>query len=194
MVKEWIEFESEIPKKGSIMESGLSGVEAMEGTGAISDGWGEAKFSEIRKQPASKFVKTQQRWCEKFIAESYSRANVNKESQKEYFNIVNNSINDNYHGPFDINDVVSWTKAVNLSDGTLQRKILSLMVCMGILSVHHVKIKTDKGKEKMKYVFVKEDKIIPCQNLVSGECKFDWKNGAVTDYFPKEYKEGNKEY
>ena len=190
MVKTWVPSEDEQPKgMRSILTSGLAGIEASERS--VPRQYENLPLSELREKPASQFVKTQQRWCNKFVAESYSYANIEKEKNKASFNIVLNAINNNSKGQlFDVNEVLSWigSDASNISDGTLQRKILSWMVCLGILQLNHIKVKDAKGKEKMKYGFIKNTEISPCPLLVSGKCTFDWKNAAVTDYFPPEYR------
>jgi hypothetical protein len=57
-----------------------------------------------------------------------------------------------------------------------------------MLEKRHIKL---KGKNKIKYSFVvkTEKENVKCPYLISGKCTFDWKDAAVTDYFPPEYEE-----
>lgn len=189
MVKTWIESEDEIRRTGSIIEAGLAGIEALEG---VPTRYEETPLSELRNYPPSKFVKTKQRWCVNFVAESYSYADVSKEKIKNSFIKVQEAIIKNAgNKPFDVKDVVTWVGATDLSDGMLQRKILSWMVCLGILRMNHILIKDKNGKDKPKYVFIQNTSISKCPQLSNGKCTFDWKNAAVTDYFPPEYRQSS---
>lgn len=168
--------------------AGISAVEDLEGSSL----WdlGEVPFKNIVEQPASRFVKTKQRWCERFVAESYGKnKNIEKGSKKPPFNIIKNALLQRNSKLFSTKDVVIWTDALDKTDGSLQNKVLSMMVCMGIIGLRHIKFKDKNRKEKFRYVFILKESEDKCPHLKNGKCEFDWDTGATTDYFPKEYKE-----
>jgi hypothetical protein len=190
MVKEWRDkpvsnsFES-------ITSSGLSGIEQTEGK--ISTDWDDKiTYGEMKKEPAGKYVKTLQRWCDRFVAESYSYyKDIEKEKIKSSFKIVEEKVR-GASKPFDVNDIINLVDGKNITDGSLQRRALNIFVCLGRLKNNITKIKDKAGKEKIKYVFVPTNKPI-CPNLLNKKCCFDWKGGAVTDFFPPEYKQDEEE-
>lgn len=194
MVKAWKEFESEeksdiMQSTGSIAAAGLAAIADV--SDKISQEWGNKTFSEIRENNPSKFVKTQQRWCDNFVAESYGkRKNITKPSAA--YNLVKEMIDSKEEKVFTLKDILKWLNAENISDGGLQRKALFTMVCQGKLEVKHQKVGNGKNL-KMRYVFVKTEGVPEkCRFLEEkGLCSFSWKSGAKTDYFPPEYKAGS---
>ena len=160
MVKVW--RKERINQGGNIASAGIEAINETEGT--VPSGWDEMPLGEAMKQPAEIFVQTMQRWCERGNAESYGKhKKIGKSEGKIPFTIIRDAI-DKINSPyFDVKDIIRETGAINKTDGSLQRKVLAAMVCLGYLKARHVKFKDEKRKERVKYVFVKlKDK---CQQL-----------------------------
>ncbi|MEJ2267539.1 MAG: hypothetical protein P8X70_00490 [Nanoarchaeota archaeon] len=188
MVKDWRFKEEAKPTTGSILEAGIGAIKESPGGEGYED-FDNMSYKELVKQPAGKFVKTKQRWCkERFVAESYGRGkNIEKISKKRAFLIIKKAIEEKNPQKFETIDIIKWTDALDKTDGIFQNRLLSSMVCLGFIENRNVPI-TKKGKKSFKHVFIKSNNGI-CPHLQNGKCKFDWKEGSVTDYFPEEYKE-----
>jgi len=186
MVKVWRKERKS--QSGNITSAGIEAINEAEG--AIPSGWDEMPLGEAMNQPAEKFVQTMQRWCERGNAESYGKhKRIDRSEGKIPFTIIRDAVDKIKSPYFDVRDIIRETGAIDKTDGALQRKVLAAMVCLGYLKARHVKFKGEKGKDKVKYVFVKLKEKCPCPTLISGKCGFDWEAGALTDYFPKEYEE-----
>ncbi|MCK5043574.1 hypothetical protein KAR52_01050 [Candidatus Pacearchaeota archaeon] len=187
MVKEWRKEEAK-STSGNILEAGIGGMLESPGGEGYPD---ELTFGEMKNQPASKYVTTKQRWCkDRFVAESYGKnKKIEEGANKMPFKIIQKAIEEHNPKSFSVNDIIKWTDATNKTDKGLQHKVLSLMICLGLIKNKHIKFKDKKGKEKFRKIFIVVKEQIKCPNLINGKCSFDWKTGAVTDYFPEEYKE-----
>ncbi len=181
MVKQWKNFDS--PSQ-SVVSAQLG---AMAEAGDFTTAIREMSMAEAFEQPASRFVKTVQRWCPKRVPESYGRGiNFNKVQLKPSFLFVKNAVSQNAETgvPFGLKEVLVWMDIVNKSNGVLQNQMLSPSVCCGILKKSVREIPGRKKKE-MKNMFVLNDKPFEkCPHLQSsGKCDFNWDTGAITEYF-----------
>lgn len=103
---------------------------------------------------------------------------------QEILNYINTDLKEKY---FTTTDILKHFNLLDISDGTIQRKILLVMVCQGILTK---KIKNLDSKETpFNYLFYLNKQIIPCKFLIINEkdtkgiCNFEWLDSQETNYF-----------
>lgn len=133
-----------------------------------------------------KFIESIEKWCDFNNAETIGHKNkLNKHFNNPKSRFLIDFIKENNLKCFDIKTLLKLMNAENYSDGSLQRKILSMLVCKGIVRKHIIEYKTKKGDIKPKLVYSYNEDITPCPYLINGKCTFDWKKARKTKYFSK---------
>jgi len=133
-------------------------------------------LSEMKKYPPSKFIVSKKRCCDYNNYESIMRSikNIPKIKEKLEFKKIY-EIFPHLPSKFVTKDVVKALNAEGLTDNDIQNKVLSYMVCMGMVNKDKVLSTTKKGKIKIKYHFTKKNGN-PCPYLKKS-CTFDWELG-----------------
>ena len=140
----------------------------------------------IKGQAPRAFVEKEERWCPFNNAET--AGNKTKLAQKlkriDIQNIIT-ILNQHQNIPFKIKDLINWQNANYLTDGSLQRKALSILACNGIIDKKLINYTNKQGKNS----FYFEYKFIPlgarkvCSYMINGKCNYVWKTARTTRYF-----------
>lgn len=145
--------------------------------------FGELPLKEAMKMSPRKFVEKQERWCDRNNSETarFTKDIRKIETEPSYkFHAINT-----YPFEFDIKSYIAHLDCGLVSDGSLQRKMLSVMVCNGTVKKEIIKYKDKKGKEKFKAVYIRvpENERKICPSLKDGRCSYNWKHAARTNFF-----------
>lgn len=164
----------------------------------------EMSFGDMKKMPVRQFVEICEKWCPNNNAEFCGRGKdfLNFKNKKA-LEVVLNKIK-SFKKEFSTRDIIKALNAEHLSDGSLQRRVLSYLVCKGILSKKKIEINKAGYKfKKPKYLFVVNKEPKECNKLklvkyksgrLKGKerliCNFDWINESEeTKYFDEQGEE-----
>jgi len=140
----------------------------------------------IKGKSPRAFVEKVEKWCPYINAETsgYKKRLIKKLNKIEVKKIID-ILEQNQNVQFTIKDLINWQNANYLTDGSLQRKVLGILVCNGIVKKEIIPYTNKKGDELFycKYKFIsREGKICPYINDKE-KCGFDWKIAEETRYF-----------
>ncbi|MDD5133495.1 MAG: hypothetical protein PHD81_04675 [Candidatus Nanoarchaeia archaeon] len=155
-------------------------------------------FGDMKSFPPRQFIEKYERWCPKSNAEYCGRGKnfLNFKNQKALESVL--KAIKKFKNEFTIRDIIRTLNAEHLTDGSLQRRVLSYLVCKGIINKKRIEInKKDEKLKKPKYLFtiVKEPKECEYLKLITftkgrlkGKqkltCTLDWTNESEeTRYF-----------
>ena len=147
----------------------------------------------IKGKPPRAFVDKAEKWCERNNAETVgNKKNVDKHLSKPPAKFLINFLQANHLKQFDRNQLLNALENVypntkNLTDGTLQNKILSLLVCKGIIKKDKIEFTNKKGEVKPKMIYSVNEFPQECPYLSSKKnCEYNWKVARTTKYFSQE--------
>jgi len=153
-------------------------------------------FNEMKDRSVRTFAKKVEVWCPFCNAETTSsRKNINYCSSKKSYKLILGVLDRiKPTNKFKIKDVLKWIGGEGITDGTLQRQVLSLMTCLGVVK----KIRVEFGKDgtalktfRYEFKYVPEEKRIACKFFVNTTnkrkpfCDFNWKKAEETEFFDK---------
>lgn len=104
-------------------------------------------------------------------------------SEIKSFQYLLNHIKENNLGGFTIKDLMNSMNITHLSDGGLQRKLLSVLVVLGYFTRYIEEFENKKGEKKIRYLFSKNSVVLPppCYDVVRDvHSVVEWKK---TTYF-----------
>jgi len=145
----------------------------------------------IKGKPPRAFVEKAEKWCPKNNAETVgNKKNINKHLTKPQAVFLIDFLEKNNLQKFDIKTLINKMDAWNFTDGSLQRRILSLLVCNGIIKKEMFEYTSKKGENKFKMVYSINENCIPCPYLnEKGNCGYVWKDARTTKFFTETDKE-----
>ena len=145
----------------------------------------------IKGKPPKAFVEKAEKWCPHNNAETVgSKRNINKHLSKPQTKFLIDFLKENNLQQFDIKTLINKLNAYNLTDGSLQRRILSIFVCNGTIKKHMIEFQNKKGDTKIKFVYSVNENPSPCSCLNGkGNCDYDWKTARLTKFFSEGAKE-----
>lgn len=113
-------------------------------------------ISEAMNEPVDNYVENVSKYCDycKNFNTVIPNGNLLKYMDKRFVKIVQEAINRIEEDIFTVNDLIDELGLKDLSDGDLQRKALTILVCNGYLKKTIKEIEV-KGKLKPKYIFEK---------------------------------------
>ncbi len=143
----------------------------------------------IKEKPPRAFVEKVERWCPYNNAETVgNKKKIDKHLLKPQAQFLIKFLQENNLQKFEIKTLINLMNAWNFTDGSLQRKILSLLVCKGIIKKQMIEYLNKKGNTKFKMIYSVNESPLPCPSLnEEGNCKYSWKNARTTKYFTKSY-------
>jgi hypothetical protein len=100
------------------------------------------------------------------------------------FRFLLQHIKDNNLQNFTIKDLIKSLNAQNLTDGNLQRKMLSVLVGLGYFKRINQEFENKKGKKTLRYLFVRQEpRIIPeCYDEITDKHKnVEWVRKTLFD-------------
>ena len=107
---------------------------------------------------------------------------LNKHISKFHFLLKH--IKDNNLQNFTIKDLIKSLNAQNLTDGNLQRKILSVLVGLGYFKRINQEFENKKGKKTLRYLFIRQEPIaVPeCYDIIKDKHKnVEWERKTIFD-------------
>jgi len=142
-------------------------------------------LKELRIFPPRAIVEKIEKWCPYNNSETTGyKKNINKHLSKNSSQFLLNFLIESDLKEFSIKNLISKLNANNLTDGSLQRVILSLLVCKGIIKKHKIEFSDKKGKLKFKMVYSVNENQIPCPYLnKKGRCIFNWRIARESRHF-----------
>ena len=156
--------------------------------------------NEIEEIPPKSVIKRVEKWCINGNSQTFgdikNKLWKDDEATKIILNVINFKILNNQE--FTVKDIIKLTNSTNLTDGSLQRKILAKLTCFGILIKEVRETKYDK---RPYYIFKKNINIIPCpylkieekNNKLRYNCVFNFTHSKYeTNYFDNN-KKGEKD-
>lgn len=143
----------------------------------------------IKGKPPRAFVEKVEKWCPYNNAETVGfKRKISKHLSTQQANFLINFLEKemiNFE-VFTIKDLINKMNANNYTDGSLQRTILSLLVCKGIIKKDIVSYTNKKGDLKFKMVYSFNKNPIPCEYLINDKCNFAWKSARATRFFTEQ--------
>lgn len=136
----------------------------------------DPRLSDMKKHPPLKYIDKKRRCCDYNNFESIMKGikKIPKIKEKLEFKKIY-EIFPHLPSQFVVKDVIKALNAEGLTNSALQNKVLSHMVCMGMVTKEKIVYETKKGEKKIKYFFSKGNGN-PCPYL-KNHCTFRWKLG-----------------
>jgi len=145
-------------------------------------------LGEMRRQSPRKWVIKKEKWCNGCNNAETAIRNIKKLSHilnKGYTQIVLKCIRENNLKQFTIKDLLKLLKAENLTEGSLQRKALAVLTCLGYIKKDIQRYKNKNNEVKIRYIFSLNDVIspTPCYDSRTDSHSDNWSSWRETKYF-----------
>lgn len=146
-------------------------------------------IKDLKKINPSKTFKLLETWCPYCNNAETSVKNLKNFSKlrnETFVNIVFDAIKDYHLTYFNLKDIKKTLKIENLSDGTLQRKALTILSVLGYIKKEIIEYKNKKGETKFKIIYNLNQEVCPpkCYCSFKDKHNLDFrKEGINTNYF-----------
>ena len=143
----------------------------------------------LAKVPPSRVVIKKERWCNECNnAETSIRGlkKISKYLNKGYVKKVLNCVNENNLSNFTIKDIINLLNGKDITEGSYQRRALSILTCLGYFKKSIIEYENKKGEKKIKFLFTKQESVFPtkCYDKIKDEHINNWVGeGRTTKYF-----------
>ncbi len=140
----------------------------------------------IKGKPPRAFIDKVEKWCPFNNAETVGfkkKMSKHLSNQQAIFliNFIEKEM-ENFE-VFNVRDLINKMNANNYTNGDLQRKILSLLVCQGNIKKQMTTYTNKKGDLKFKMIYSFNKNPTPCQYLINDKCNFMWHSARKTRFF-----------
>ncbi len=179
-------------KKQEELESDLmkSGIDVSDLTAVDSITREDMTFRDMKRRSPRTYVVKKEKWCNGCNnAETSVRGlkKISQESPKNYCQMVLNTIRENNLQKFTTRDILEkLDPEKRLTDGSLQRKALAILVLKGYLKKEVQEIRNKKGEIiRIRFVFSLNEAITspPCYDPLKDNHSEEWHSWRETRYF-----------
>lgn len=135
------------------------------------------------KLPPRAYVDKVEKWCLRNNAQTVGyKKNIDKHLDSKQAKFLIEFLEKNKLKDFTIKELIKLLEAENFTNGSLQRTILSLLTCRGLIQKEKTEYENKEGKIKFKILYSTCNKEI-CPYLINKKCQFEWEDAEITKYF-----------